>query len=56
MSGGSIGGTSQLALVKNKKLHDKSRQGNKDKFPKSSRKIDIGKRRKFLQREGIVSS
>ena len=56
MLGGHIGGTSQLSLVKNKKLHDKSRQGNKEKLLKSSRKAKRGKRRKFLQREGIVSS
>ena len=50
MLGGRIGGTSQLALVKNKKLHDKRRQGNKEKFPKRSRKEDRGKRRNVLQR------
>ena len=49
-------GTSQISLVKNKKLHDKSRQGNKGKLPKSSRKVDRGKSKKVLQREGAISS
>ena len=49
-------GASQLALVKNKKLHDKRSQGNKGKLPKSNRKVDRGKSGKVLQREGVVSS
>ena len=56
MSRGHIGATSQLALVKNKKLHDKRSQGNKGKLPKSNRKVDRGKSGKVLQREGVVSS
>ena len=40
---GTLEKASQLALVKNKKVHDKSRQENKGKLPKSSRKAYKGK-------------
>ena len=56
MSGGHIGESQLTCLGKNKKVYDKSKEENKWKFPKSSKKQTEVKAGNSFKGEGVASS